>query len=64
MSSETSTESLSTVESVLLVLVPLIGGSLLLALFEDSTVQELGLFLVVAGGIGVLVLIFSRTDQW
>jgi hypothetical protein len=64
MSTEASTESLSTAERVLLVLVPLVGGSLLLALFEDRTVHELGLFLLAAGGIGVLVLLVSHGDRW
>jgi hypothetical protein len=63
MTNETSTEPISTVEGFLLVLVPLIGGGLLLTLFEDSTIHELGLYLLVAGVIGVLVLVFSRGEQ-
>lgn len=62
MTNGTSTESFPTIGGALLVLVPLIGGSLLLTLFEDSSVHELGIFLLAAGVIVGLALVFLRRD--
>jgi hypothetical protein len=61
MTNVTSSDSVSTGVAGLLVLLPIVGGGLLLLLFEESTIHRLGLFLLGGGAIvGLAIVLVQR----
>lgn len=61
MTSVTSSESIPTGVAALLILLPIVGGGLLLFLFEESTIHRLGLFLLGGGVIvGLAIVLVQR----
>jgi hypothetical protein len=63
MSDRADSESFSPAVAALLVLIPIVGGGLLLVLFEDSAIHRLGLFLLGGGVIVGLALILVQRER-
>ena len=63
MAAETELASLPTWLEALLILAPLVAGTILLFGFEDATIQGIGLFLIAAGIIVAGAVLFVRYSE-